>query len=428
MSPSLTRLWPQRVRTRLTVLYALLFLAAGSGLLALTYTLLANRLPNTPTPVSRLPPICKQVPQPKPTGVKTVSGSTKVPGKPILLGEKVPDALVEKCKLAFAAGATAGSQAQRDRTLNSLLLASLIGLGVITIASGGLGWFLAGRALRPVRRITETARRASELHLGDRIALAGPADELKDLADTFDEMLERLDAAFTSQKRFVANAAHELRTPLTAMRTSIDVTLSKPSRTPEQLEAMAAKVRRSIERTEATVDALLMLATSERGPATHELVDLATAAEDALDLAAHSIAERGLTLNTALKPALSNGDPVLLERMIGNLVDNAVQHNTPGGWIRVCTGERDGNAVFEVANSGPHVPEQTIPMLFEPFGRARQRLDAAAGIGLGLSIANAIGTAHGATLSVHGRPDGGLDVSILLPRAPATAFHADLDH
>jgi signal transduction histidine kinase len=401
------------------VLYAVLFFAAGSALLALTYTLLANRLPTTSTPIARLPAICKELPVLQRELLKTTQGIGKSKFAPP--SALAPPDIKARCKAAFSAGASAGSIAQRDRALKSLLLASLIGLGLMTVASAGLGWILAGRALRPVREITEAARRASELQLGQRIALAGPADELKDLADTFDEMLERLDAAFRSQKRFVANAAHELRTPLTAMRTSIEVTLSKSSRTPEQLEAMAAKVRRSLARTEATVDALLTLAASEQATVSREPVDLATATEDALDGAAASITELKLTLEKALEPATTEGDPVLLERMVANLVENAVRHNKPEGWIRIRTGERNGTAVFEIANSGPHVAEASIPALFEPFARSEQRLNPSAGRGLGLSIANAIAIAHGATISAHSRVEGGLDVAIRLPKSGSTS-------
>ena len=226
-----------------------------------------------------------------------------------------------------------------------------------------------------MRSITEAARRASELRLGQRLALTGPDDEFKQLADTFDVMLERLDAAFTSQKRFVANAAHELRTPLTAMRTAIEVTLSKPTRTPDQLEAMAARVKRSVERAEATVEALLTLAISEVGPTAQEAIDLATAAEDALDATHAAIDQHHITVEAALEPALARGDRVLLERMIANLVENAVRHNNPGGWIGIRTIQQADSAVFEIANTGPSIPAEQIPTLFEPFARAKQRLN-----------------------------------------------------
>jgi signal transduction histidine kinase len=398
----LVRLWPQRVRTRLAVLYALLFLAAGSSLLALTYGLLASRLPASSTTVksaklhgARLLALCKE-----PPAAKTVS-----------------DSLVVECKRAFAAGANAASHDQRDQTLSSLLRVSLIGLGITTLCSGGLGWVLSGRALRPVRAITETARRASELQLGHRLALTGPDDELKELADTFDQMLERLDAAFASQSRFVANAAHELRTPLTAMRTSIEVTLSKPSVTPEQLAVMAGRLHAALQRAEATIDALLTLAISERGPATQEPVDLATATEDALEAATAAIAELELRVDTSLQPARATGDRVLLDRMIANLVDNAVRHNNPRGFVQLHTGERDDEAFVEIENSGPYVAAEGIPLLFEPFGRGQQRLNPYGGIGLGLSIADAIGAAHGATFTTQSRPAGGLDICVALPRS-----------
>jgi signal transduction histidine kinase len=391
------RLTPQKVRTRLTLLYALMFLAAGSSLLAVTYALLADRLPapsNAALKASsnpRLLVLCKQQP----------------PSSTVLA----------QCKQAFAAGARAATRNQRDQTLNSLLVASLIGLGATTVVSAGLGWILSGRALRPIRAMTDTAKRASAEHLGERLALAGPRDELKELADTFDEMLERLDRAFASQQRFVANAAHELRTPLTAMRTSIEVTLSKPTRTPEQLEAMAARIRRGIQRAEATVEALLALATSEQDPATNESVDLATATEDAIDTAAPTIAELNLKVDATLNTAPITGDPALLERMIANLVENAVRHNLPGGWISVQTATSNGHALFQIANSGPQVPEDSVPALFEPFQRAEERLNPTRGIGLGLSIAQAISQAHGATITAHSRPEGGLDVAVRLPHS-----------
>jgi signal transduction histidine kinase len=266
-----------------------------------------------------------------------------------------------------------------------------------------------------VRSLTEAARQASELRLGQRLALTGPNDELKELADTFDVMLERLDAAFTSQKRFVANAAHELRTPLTAMRTAIEVTLSKPTRTPDQLEAMAARVKRSVERADATVEALLTLAASEVGRTARETIDLATAAEDALDTTHAAIDQRRIKVQAALKPALVHGDRVLLERMIANLVENAVRHNSPGGWIGIRTTQQTDGAVFEIANTGPSFPAERIPTLFEPFARAQQRLDHSDGVGLGLSIASAIAHAHDATITAHRRPGGGLEMSVTIP-------------
>jgi signal transduction histidine kinase len=393
----LRRCWPQKVRTRLTLLYAALFFAAGSALLGLTYGLVASSLP---APSGR-PGYSKQ------QLTKLSSACKQGKADPRLLAE---------CQKAFRAGTTLGSDSQRQRALNNLLLFSLVGLGAMTVASGGLGWVMSGRVLRPVRVITETARRASEQHLGERLALTGARDELKELADTFDGMLERLDAAFATQRRFVANASHELRTPLTVMRTAIDVTLAKPSPTVPQLEDMAVRVRRSIDRAENMVDALLTLAVSDQGAVSSEFTDLATWAEDAIDAAAPDIGRLGLRVDTKLDPAETTGDPQLLERMIWNLVDNAVRHNEPGGWIRLRTGASDATVYLEIANSGPLIPDEAVPSLFEPFRRMEARTGVRDGVGLGLSIARSVITAHRATVTARSQPEGGLDISVVIPR------------
>jgi signal transduction histidine kinase len=229
-------------------------------------------------------------------------------------------------------------------------------------------------------------------------------------------MLERLDAAFATQRRFVANASHELRTPLTVMRTAIDVTLAKPSPTTRQLTDMAVRVRRSIDRAETMVEALLTLAVSEQGKLSTEFSDLATWAEDAIDAAAPEIERLDLHVAAMLDPAETTGDPQLLERMVWNLVDNAVQHNEPGGWIRLRTGSRDAAAYLEIANSGPFVPDDAVPSLFEPFRRMESRTGLGDGFGLGLSIARSVVTAHRATVSARSQPDGGLDISVVIPR------------
>jgi signal transduction histidine kinase len=399
LTVAVRRLWPRRIRARLAVFYAVLFLLAGVVLLALTYTLAAALLlPGSASPPKLLTP-----------QERALLGLCKpLPASPSLLA---------KCNhLIDIVGA--GPKARGD-ALAALRIASAICLGILAIAAAGLGWLASGRALRPVRSITEAARQASELRLGQRLALTGPDDELKQLADTFDVMLERLDAAFTSQKRFVANAAHELRTPLTAMRTAIEVTLSKPTRTPEQLEAMAARVKRSVERAEATVEALLTLATSEIGPTTQEAIDLATAAEDALDATHAAIDRSRIRVDATLEPARTHGDRVLLERLIANLVENAVRHNNPGGWIGLRTIQQADSAVFEIANTGPSVPAELIPTVFEPFARAGQRLNSSDGVGLGLSIASAIARAHNATITARPRPGGGLEMSVTIPANPS---------
>jgi signal transduction histidine kinase len=368
-------------------------------LLALTYTLAATVLLPPPVPPTKL-----VTPQELALGALC----KPLPTSPSLRAE---------CN-RFIETTGAGPSARGD-ALAALRIASTIGLGILAIAAAGLGWLASGRALRPMRSITDAARQASELRLGQRLAFTGPDDELKQLADTFDVMLERLDAAFTSQKRFVANAAHELRTPLTAMRTAIEVTLSRPTRTPEQLEAMAARVKRSVEHAEATIEALLTLATSELGPAAIDTIDLATAAEDALDATHEAIDHRQIHVEAALEPALARGDRVLLERMIANLIENAVRHNNLGGWIGIRTTQDADSAVFEISNTGPSIPAEQIPTLFEPFARANQRLNSSDGVGLGLSIASAIARVHNATITARPRPGGGLETSVTVPTNPS---------
>jgi signal transduction histidine kinase len=385
------RIWPQKVRTRLALLYAALFLISGSALLGLTYGLVAANLPDKPASsasgfdrnqLAKLSIACKQ--------------QIRDPGT------------VLACKQAFSAG----GETVRQRALDSLLTFSLVGLGVMTVASGGLGWFVSGRVLRPVRAITETARRASDQHLGERLALTGAQDELKELADTFDDMLERLDLAFAAQRRFVANASHELRTPLTVMRTAIDVALAKPNRTTQQLEDMAARIRRSVDRAEHMIEALLVLAISDQGVTSSELLDLSAVAEDALELAAPGITRLGLRVEADLGPAETTGDQQLIERMVWNLVDNAVRHNEPGGWIRIMTGRAPGGAELRIANSGVVVPPEAVPTLAEPFRRIQKGSDG--GVGLGLSIAQSVSAAHGAQLDIRSQPEGGLDISLTL--------------
>jgi signal transduction histidine kinase len=395
------RLWPQKVRTRLTLIYAALFFAAGSALLGLTYGLVASSLPTRP-----------------PASLTIRSQEMNLPRHAC---ESTGAAPLPECKQAYAAyyaGTAAGMQALRQNTLAKLLGFWLLGLGVMTVASGGLGWFMSGRVLRPVRVITETARRASEQHLGERLALTGARDELKELADTFDDMLERLDAAFAAQRRFVASASHELRTPLTVMRTAIDVTLAKPSPAARQLTDTAVRVRRSIGRAETMIEALLTLAVSDQGKLSTEFTDLATWAEDAIDAAAPEIERLNLKVETKLDPAETTGDPQLLERMICNLVGNAVRHNEPGGWIRLRTGSSETAAYFEIANSGPFVPDDAVPSLFEPFRRMEARTGVRDGVGLGLSIARSAVAAHRGTVTARSQPAGGLDISVVIPGRP----------
>jgi signal transduction histidine kinase len=408
----LPRLWPQRVRTRLTLTYAGLFLVAGAALLALTYGLLAASLPTRPPATMT---VSSQVLTDMHEACQAGSYASKGPGNPPV---PVPKDLggCKQAMAAYYAGTAAGFQAQRAQELSKLLSFALLGLAVMTAVSGGLGWYMSGRVLRPVQVITQTARRASEQHLGERLALTGARDELRELGDTFDDMLERLDTAFATQRRFVANASHELRTPLTVMRTAIDVTLAKPSPTAQQLTDMAVRVRHSIDKAESMIEALLTLALSDQGKLSTEFTDLATCAEDALDAAAPEIGRLDLKVDAQLDPAETIGDPQLLERMVSNLVENAVWHNEPGGWIRLRAGRRGTAAYLEVANSGPFIPDDAVPALFEPFRRMEARTGARDGAGLGLSIARSVVTAHRATVTARSQPEGGLYISVEIPR------------
>jgi signal transduction histidine kinase len=390
------------VRLRLTLVYTALFLLAGAGLLAVSYGLVAQNLGSKPPVVTS-----QQISQ--------YTGSASKACKASAVTLKQQEACQEQAKKTADELAKAGAADQRAQTLDHLLRYSLIALALMAVLSTVLGWIVAGRALRPVHAITAAARRASEQNLSERIALTGPDDELKELADTFDAMLSRLDAAFASQRRFVANASHELRTPLTVMRTAIDVTLAKPDRTPAQLEAMAAEVRQAADRAEALVEALLTLARSDRGHGPAEPLDLAVLAEDALDAAAPAIGARPVTVEAILGPGPVLGDPVLVGRLVTNLVDNAIRHNIADGWIHIVTGTRDGMAFLDIANSGPVIPEQVIPTLFEPFRRGGDRAGSPDGAGLGLSIVQSVTAAHHGQVTALPLPAGGLQVRVLLP-------------
>ena len=323
------------------------------------------------------------------------------------------------CRQGIRGALAAGAASQHGADLRHLLLYALLALPVLTLASAGAGWLVAGRALRPVHAIAAAARGTSETNLTGRLALTGPDDELKQLADTFDAMLDRLDRAFGSQQRFIADASHELRTPLTIIRTSIDVTLAKPDRTPAQLEQMAAEVRHAAGTAEALIGALLTLAASDAGPQNAEPLDLAVVAEDAIDAEATAVRAGRLCVETLLRPAHATGDPILIEAMIGNLVHNAVRYNMPGGWLQVTTGTRGESSFVEVANTGPAVPPELVPALFEPFRRIAPRTGNPDGVGLGLAIARSVATAHHGEISAHSRPAGGLCVTVLLPANPA---------
>jgi signal transduction histidine kinase len=286
----------------------------------------------------------------------------------------------------------------------------------MALLSIGLGWWMAGRALKPVHRITDAARRLSDRTLHDRINLRGPRDELKELADTFDAMLSRLDQAFTSQRRFVANASHELRTPLATERVLVDEALADPDASVEDLRSILLQIRDSTKESERLINALLTLASSSRGVERWSVADLGEVVESAHTRCEGEAADRGIDVRCQLEPAPTTGDRGLLDRLAVNLVENAVRHNHRGGWVIVRTGTDSGRAYLEVSNSGPVVEPSVVATLVEPFRRATpDRSSVGEGCGLGLSIVDAIVSAHRARLSVRARPEGGLHVRVDLP-------------
>ncbi len=276
--------------------------------------------------------------------------------------------------------------------MSHLLQYSLITVAVVIALAAVLGWIVAGRALRPVQLITTAARAASERNLSARVAPSGPRDELRELAETFDAMLGRLQAAFEGQQRFIANASHELRTPLAVMRATVDVVLDNPDATPGDLRGMATDIRAAVDHAEHLIAALLILARNERGLTVREDVDLATAAEDVLDTAALG----GRRAHATLEPAVISGDPVLAERLIANLVENAVRYNHAAGDIWVSTRTIAGSSQLTVANTGPFISPADIGRIFQPFQRLSDRTSHD-GFGLGLAIVASIAAVHGGT-------------------------------
>jgi len=303
--------------------------------------------------------------------------------------------------------------------LREFVVQSTIALGVMALVLISLGWIVAGRVLRPVHHITAIARRLSQETLHQRIALKGPEDEIKELADTFDAMLARLDAAFDSQRRFVANASHELRTPLAVQRTLVEVNLADPNATAEQLRAAMEKIGGIIEESDHLISSLLTLAKSETGLEVRGPVDLAAVASDLVHGMVAEAEIRKVRMEVSLDVAVVVGDRGLLERMVRNLVENAVRYNHLEGWLKVTTGVSDGRAFLRVCNSGPRVPPDLVPSLFEPFRRLeRDRTSSNGGAGLGLSIVRAVASAHGAQINVDAPGDGGLEIVVTFVTVP----------
>jgi signal transduction histidine kinase len=293
------------------------------------------------------------------------------------------------------------------------VIASAVGFAVMVVISLVLGWMIAGRFLRPLRTITATARDISARNLHRRLDITGRADEFTELAGTLDGLFERLEKSFESQRHFVANASHELRTPLTAERALLQVALADPHATVATLRSACEELLALGQQQERLIDALLTLASSERGIERAEPVDLARVAGDVAAARAEEAARRGLAVRTALAPAATSGDPHLVESLVANLVDNALRHNIQGGRVEIATASVAGRAHLSVRNTGPLIPPGEVERLFQPFRRyGRERIRTADGYGLGLAIVRAIADAHGAVLTPRARPDGGLDIDI----------------
>jgi signal transduction histidine kinase len=376
------------VRLRLAALYTAAFLVGGAGLLTASYALVRHSLPES-SAVARQAVVHR---------LGTAASDRD---------DRDRDRIIEQTRLEL-----------RSTTLDHLRDGYMLALALSTLVSATLGWLLAGRALRPLSKITATARRVSEENLHERIALAGPDDELKELADTFDTMLGRLDAAFESQRSFAANASHELRTPLAIIRTEVDVALQSRRLTVEKLSAMAQVVRSASERSERLLEALLTLARSDRGDLRREPVDLAAAARSALDHVASELVALDLRVEADLEPAASIGDRALLEQLVANLVENAARHNVQGGWISITTGYADHTATLVVANGGPGITPSDAERLTVPFQRlGDERTRRTSGSGLGLSIVDSVARAHGGLLRLTA-PGEGLIATVELPGAP----------
>jgi signal transduction histidine kinase len=399
------RRWPRlprrTARLRLTALYGGLFLACGAVLLAVTYVLVEV------------------------TGYPTGSGS-QLPGPLADPPAAQSSAAGQRLQLPVPFSADQLHQiqtAQRvgdirvvNAVLRELLIRSPAALAIVTVVALGLGWIVAGRILRPLATITAAARRISASSLSERLSLHGPDDELKALGDTLDDLFARLEASFEAQRHFVANASHELRTPLTRERAMLQVALDDPGTTAETWRVTTREVLASSAEQESLIEALLTLASSEGGLGQREPVDLSAVTGAVLLTPRPEIGRLGLHVEAITQPAPLHGDSVLVDRLVANLVDNAVRHNIPGGSVQVTTGTSRSRAVLSVASTGPVIPPGQVDRLFRPFQRLNaRRARSGNSHGLGLSIVRAIATAHGATITAQAPPGGGLAINVTFP-------------
>jgi signal transduction histidine kinase len=467
--PSWLRLPRRTARLRLTALYGGLFLLSGVALVAITYGLFERateyktphlpKIPHTsaiehlhfpapPAPNQFLYRPAKALPQGESVQVLlqhphqlaqaqqelgaaqhelALAGPRLLVSFPAQLGRVQHQLAAAQQQLAQGQHQLAGAvhqlaqvgpvqAAQRAVDSHQLLVNSGIALAIVAVLALLAGWLVAGRMLRPIRTITHTARRISSTSLHERLALDGPQDELKELGDTLDDLFGRLDAAFEAQRQFVANASHELRAPLTRQRALIQVALADPDANRASLRTAHERVLASEQHLEQMIDGLLALTRGQAGLERRERLDLATLAAQVLRMRDSQTTHLGLDVRATLAPAPTAGDPRLVERLIANLLDNAIRHNIPRGHVAVTTGTRGQRAFLAVANSGPTIPPEEVPRLLQPFQRLHgTRTTHTGGNGLGLAIVDAIAAAHRATLTAQPRPDGGLAVEVTFP-------------
>ena len=381
---------PRRtVRLRLTLWYGGLFLVSGAALLAVTYGLVVQAFVGNAAGNA----IC---PERTPAGLPSVPPSG--------------------CHVVGPQQARAIALSEHAAVLHELLSRSALALALTAVLSIALGWFVAGRVLRPLRTIAAAAREISAASLGERLALGGPHDELWELGDTFDGLLARLEASFRAQRQFIANASHELRTPLARQRVISQVALADPAATIETLAAAHERVLASGAEQELLIEALLTLARGQAGLDKPEPFDLAAVTRQVLAARQSEAEHRNLTMHAVLGPASAFGSPRLAERLAANLVDNALRHNVARGRVAVTTATRDSRAVLSVANTGPTVSATAMGRLFQPFQRlGTDRTNRGEGLGLGLSIVQAIADAHSASIVARPQPEGGLLVEVTFP-------------
>ena len=408
---------PRRtVRLRLTVLYSGLFLVLGAALLAFTYVLVQQSTGGTftftgPHVSGAIVGAPLRAPTKRQPAVVAVAGGTAA---------RAPLATPNELR-ARAHRLQALIDQQRADELNQLLTQSGIALAIMTVVSVALGWLVAGRVLRPLRTITAAARNISATNLHERLALRGPNDELMELGDTVDELLARLENSFEAQRAFVANASHELRTPLARQRTVGQVALADPDATIESLRAALERILATGKQQERLIEALLTLTRGQAGPARRDPVDLAGIAAGVLDARHPEAGQRQLRVEAVLRPATTTGDLRLLERLVTNLTDNALGHNRPAGRVDITTGSDDAHAFLRITNDGPTIPPTELERLFLPLQRLEtDRSSHPDGLGLGLSIVDAVACAHDATILTRARPEGGLDIEVRFPRVVAT--------